>query len=273
MATKKYKPTTPGSRKKSTVLYNEITTSSPNKSLVKKLNRKNGRNNSGKITVRHKGGGVKRKFRVIDFQRKKDVPGKVESIEYDPNRSAFIALVNYIDGEKKYILAPNGIKVGDKIETSNDTDINIGKVLNLSDIPTGSLIHNIELTPGKGGQLVRSAGTSAVLMAKFNKYATIKLPSGEIRLVLLTCKATYGRLSNESHNNINLGKAGTSRHKNIRPTVRGSVMNACDHKHGGGEGRAPIGLPGPCTAYGKRANKKTRGKRKSNRHLVRARKR
>ena len=273
MATKKYKPNTPGMRNKSTLTYDEVTTDIPHKSLLKTLQRSSGRNNYGNITVRHQGGGVKRKFRVIDFKRKTNADGIVESIEYDPNRSALICLVKFMDGDRQYILAPKGIAVGDLIQTGDDADINIGACLRLANIPVGSLIHNIELTPGKGAQLVRSAGASAVLMAKSSKHATIKLPSGEIRLVLLECKATYGKLSNEAYANKRYGKAGIKRKLNIRPTVRGSVMNAADHKHGGGEGRAPVGLSEPRTAYGKKANIKTRRKRKSSKHVVRARKR
>ena len=273
MATKKYKPNTPGMRNKTTLLYDEVTTNAPEKSLLKTLKRSSGRNNTGNITVRHQGGGVKRRYRVIDFKRKSTSNGIVESIEYDPNRSSLICLVKFMNGDKQYILAPKGIAVGDSIQTGDDADINIGSCLRLSKIPVGSLIHNIELTPGKGAQLVRSAGAGAVLMAKSSKHATIKLPSGEIRLVLLECKATYGKLSNEAYSNKRYGKAGIKRKLNIRPTVRGSVMNACDHKHGGGEGRAPIGLSEPRTAYGKKANVKTRSKRKSKKHVVRARKR
>ena len=224
-------------------------------------------------TVRHQGGGVKRKFRVIDFKRKNTSNGIVESIEYDPNRSALICLVKFMNGDRQYILAPKGIAVGDPIQTGEDADINNGSCLKLSNIPVGSLIHNIELTPGKGAQLVRSAGASAVLMAKSSKHATVKLPSGEIRLVLLECKATYGKVSNEAYANKRYGKAGIKRKLNIRPTVRGAVMNAADHKHGGGEGRAPVGLSEPRTAYGKKANIKTRSKRKSSKHIVRSRKR
>lgn len=272
MATKKYKPNTPGLRQKKTVDYSELTSKKPLKCLTKKLSRSNGRSNSGRITVRHKGGGVKRVYRLIDFNRNDQVNGVVRSIEYDPNRSAFIALIQFNNGAKRYILAPHNIRVGDPIEVGGEAEINIGMTLPLSEIPTGAQIHNIEITPGKGGQLVRSAGTYATLMAKLNKYASIKLPSGEVRLVLLTCRATYGRTSNISHNNVVLGKAGSKRKLNIRPTVRGAVMNACDHKHGGGEGRAPIGLSGAYTAYGKPAFGKTRNKKKSRRLIVRKRK-
>tara|TARA_B100001121_G_scaffold310679_1_gene343903 strand:+ start:36174 stop:36995 length:822 start_codon:yes stop_codon:yes gene_type:complete len=273
MATKKYKPNTPGMRNKSTLTYDEITTNVPYKSLLKKVKKSAGRNNYGNITVRHQGGGVKRKFRLIDFKRSNTSNGVIESIEYDPNRSALICLVKFTNGDRQYILAPKGISVGDSIQTGEDADINIGSCLKLSNIPVGSQIHNIELTPGKGAQLVRSAGANAILMAKSSKHATIKLPSGEIRLVLLECKATYGKVSNESYSNKRYGKAGIKRKLNIRPTVRGAVMNAADHKHGGGEGRAPVGLSEPRTAYGKKANIKTRSRRKSSKHIVRARKR
>ena len=273
MATKKYKPNTPGMRNKRSIIYSDVTTTEPHKSLLKPAKKSSGRNNYGNITVRHQGGGVKRKFRVIDFKRKSVSDGVVETIEYDPNRSALICLVKYNNGDRQYILAPKGIAVGDIIQSGDNADINIGACLKLGNIPVGSLIHNIELTPGKGAQLVRSAGASAVLMAKSSKHASVKLPSGEIRLVLLECKATYGKLSNEGYANKRYGKAGVKRKLNIRPTVRGAVMNAADHKHGGGEGRAPVGLAEPRTAYGKKANVKTRSKRKSSKHVVRARKR
>lgn len=273
MATKKYKPNTPGMRNKTTLLYNEVTTSTPKKSLTKNLKKSSGRNNYGNITVRHQGGGVKRKYRSIDFKRKTYADGIVETIEYDPNRSALICLVKFTNGDRRYILAPKGIAIGDKIQTGDEADINVGSCLKLGKIPVGSLIHNIELTPGKGAQLVRSAGASAVLMAKSSRHATIKLPSGEIRLVLLECQATYGKIANEAYANKRYGKAGIKRKLNIRPTVRGAVMNAADHKHGGGEGRAPVGLAEPRTAYGKKANIKTRSKRKSTKHIVRSRKR
>ncbi len=272
MAYKRYRPYTPGLRERVTLTYDEITETTPEKKLVKKKQKASGRNNYGNITVRHQGGGVKRKFRVIDFKRNTDSTGKVASIEYDPNRSSLISLVKYANGDKRYILAPKGIKVGDEIKSGKDVDINIGNSMPLSSIPSGSLIHNIELTPGKGAQIVRSAGASATLMAKSGKYATVKLPSGEIRLIHLSCMATYGRLSNEAHANTRLGKAGLKRKLNRRPTVRGAVMNAADHKHGGGEGRAPVGLAEPRTAYGKKANINTRRKRRSSKHVVRSRK-
>ena len=273
MATKKYRPITPGMRNKTTISYDEVTTSTPNKALVSTKKKSSGRNNYGNITVRHQGGGVKRKLRSIDFKRNSNADGFVETIEYDPNRSALICLVKYLNGDRRYILAPKGIKVGDIIQDGEDSEINIGVSMSLAKIPVGSLIHNVELFPGKGAQLVRSAGASAVLMAKSSRHATIKLPSGEIRLVLLACKATYGRLSNEGFANKRDGKAGIKRKRNIRPTVRGAVMNAADHKHGGGEGRAPVGLSEPRTAYGKKANIKTRKVRKRSKYLVRARKR
>lgn len=273
MATKKYKPITPGTRKKSTLLFKEVTKNVPNKALTKFLKKSSGRNNQGRITVRHKGGGVKRKYRCIDFKRDTIVQGKVASIEYDPNRSALIALVKHVNGDQRYIVAPKGIKVGDVIQNGEGADINIGNVLPLSSIPVGSHIYNVELTPGKGAQLVRSAGAFAVLMAKLGYYATVKLPSGEVRLINLKCKAAYGRASNEAHNNARRGKAGITRKLDIRPTVRGAAMNPADHTHGGGEGRAPVGRSEPRTAYGKKANVNTRRKRKSQRHLVRSRKR
>ena len=273
MATKKYKPTTPGLRKRVTLKLDQVTTSQPEKSLTKSLNKRSGRNNTGRITVRHKGGGLKRRYRTIDFKRQSNVEGKIVSIEYDPNRTSLISLVHYKNGEKAYILTPSGVKVGDVIKSGDDVDINIGNAMSIRQIPTGALIHNIELTPGKGAQLVRSAGMHALLMAKSSKYATVKLPSGEIRLILLECIATYGKIGNEAHYNTCYGKAGLSRKRNKRPTVRGSVMNPADHKHGGGEGRAPIGLSTPYTAYGKPARRKTRNKRKNTSHLVRARKR
>ena len=269
---KRYRPTTPGVRNKRSTIIN-VTTTKPFKSLLKPKQKASGRGNYGQITVRHQGGGLKRKYRSISFNRNSNYSGVVESIEYDPNRSALIALIKYRNGERRYILAPKGIQLGDVIQEGRDADINIGASMPLSNIPVGSSIYNIELTPGKGGQLVRSAGNYAVLMAKSNRHATIKLPSGEIRLVLLVCNATYGRVSNEFHSNRRDGKAGIKRKRNIRPTVRGAVMNAADHKHGGGEGRAPVGLSEPRTAYGKKVNVKTRSNRKRSKHVVRARKR
>jgi large subunit ribosomal protein L2 len=234
--------------------FEEITTDMPEKSLLVALKRSGGRNAHGKITVRHIGGGTKQKYRVIDFKRNKDgIPAKVATIEYDPNRSAFIALVAYVDGEKRYIIAPVGLKVGDIIVSGSDADIKIGNCLPLSNIPVGTIIHNVELQVGKGAQLVRSAGASAQLMAKEGKYATLRLPSGEMRHVRIECRATIGTVSNLTHEIVNIGKAGRKRHMGIRPTVRGSVMNPNDHPHGGGEGKAPVGHPGPLTPWGKPA--------------------
>ena len=242
MAIKKFRPTTPGQRNKSTLVNEEITKSTPEKSLVVTLNKKAGRNNQGKITVRHQGGGVKRKYRIIDFKRNKfDVEGVVASIEYDPNRSANIALINYLDGEKRYIIAPKGLKVGDKIVAGSNVDIKTGNALPIMNIPVGTVIHNIELRPGKGGSLARSAGSSAQILGREGNYVMIRLSSGEQRRVLGTCMATIGVVGNEDSNLVKLGKAGRKRHMGIRPTVRGSVMNPNDHPHGGGEGRAPIG--------------------------------
>lgn len=251
MGVKKLNPTTASRRNMTINSYEEITTSKPEKSLVYGLRKTGGRNAQGKITVRHKGGGNKRKYRIIDFKRNKDnVVGIVKTIEYDPNRSTFISLISYADGEKRYILTPSGLKVGDKIFSGVDVDIKPGNCLPLSSIPVGTMIHNIELKKGKGGQIVRSAGLSAQLMAKEGNYATLRLPSGEMRYVRIECRATIGVLSNESHSIISIGKAGRNRHKGIRPTVRGSVMNPCDHPHGGGEGRSPIGRPSPVSPWG-----------------------
>ncbi len=275
---KKYKPTSPGRRNSSVINYKEvITTDKPEKSLTTSLVDKAGRNNTGSITVRHRGGGVKRKYRIIDFKRDKDnVPGKIASIEYDPNRSSFIALVNYLDGEKRYILATKDMKVGQTIQSGEGVDIASGNNLKLKDIPEGTLIHNIELKPGKGGELIRSAGTSAQLLGKdeSERYVIVKLPSGEMRKILATNRATIGEVSNPSHNLVRWGKAGRTRYKGIRPTVRGSVMNPNDHPHGGGEGKSPIGRPSPLTPWGKKAlGVKTRDKKKqSNKYIVRTRK-
>ena len=265
MAIKKFRPTTPGQRNKSTLVNEEITKSTPEKSLVVTLNKKAGRNNQGKITVRHQGGGVKRKYRIIDFKRNKfDVEGVVASIEYDPNRSANIALINYLDGEKRYIIAPKGLKVGDKIVAGSNADIKTGNALPIMNIPVGTVIHNIELRPGKGGSLARSAGSSAQILGREGNYVMIRLSSGEQRRVLGTCMATIGVVGNEDSNLVKLGKAGRKRHMGIRPTVRGSVMNPNDHPHGGGEGRAPIGRKGPVTPWGKPAlGYKTRKKNKT----------
>jgi len=254
MAIKSYRPTSPARRHMTVSAFDEITKKSPEKSLLVSLKSKAGRNAQGRITVRHQGGGAKRKYRIIDFKRDKDnVPAKVAAIEYDPNRSANIALLHYADGEKRYIISPNGLKVGDTVMSGESADIILGNALQLKNIPVGTVIHNIELTPGKGGQLVRSAGNSAQLMAKEGSYAQVRLPSGEVRKVRMDCKATIGQVGNLDHENISIGKAGRKRHMGIRPTVRGSVMNPVDHPHGGGEGRAPIGRPGPVTPWGKPA--------------------
>ena len=275
MSIRKFKPTSPALRQMTVSTFEEITTDKPEKSLLVSLNKNGGRNAHGKITVRHKGGGAKRKYRIIDFKRDKDgIPGKVATIEYDPNRTANIALINYADGEKRYILAPNGLKVGDLIESGENADIKTGNALKLKDMPVGTVIHNVEMKPGKGGQLARSAGASAQLMAKEGKMAQLKLPSGEFRLISVECRATIGQVGNLSHELITIGKAGRNRHKGIRPTVRGSVMNPVDHPHGGGEGRAPIGRPAPVTPWGKPAlGYKTRKKnKKSDKYIVRRRK-
>ncbi len=273
MAIRNYKPTTPGRRGMSTLINTEITKSTPEKSLVVSLKKTGGRNNQGKTTVRHHGGGAKRKYRLIDFKRnKRDIPGTVASIEYDPNRTANIALINYIDGEKRYILAPKGLKVGDKISAGEKADIKVGNALPIMMIPVGETIHNIELRPGKGGSLARSAGTSAQILGREVKYVMIRLSSGEQRKVLGTCYATIGVVGNEDSGLVNLGKAGRKRHMGIRPTVRGSVMNPNDHPHGGGEGRAPIGRKGPVTPWGKPAlGLKTRNNKKTDKFIVRRR--
>lgn len=274
MGIKKYKPTSPGRRNMSVNTFDEVTKKEPEKSLLTPLKSKAGRNNYGRITVRHQGGGAKRKYRIIDFKRNKDgVPGKVAGIEYDPNRSSNIALIHYADGEKRYILAPLKLKVGDTIVSGPEADITIGNCLPLKNIPVGTLVHNIELKAGKGGQMVRSAGASAQLMAKEGSYATLRLPSGEMRQVRLECRATVGTVGNLDHQNVRIGKAGRKRHMGIRPTVRGSVMNPNDHPHGGGEGRAPVGRSGPVTPWGKPAlGYKTRKKNKpSDKYIVRRR--
>ena len=274
MGIKTFNPYTP-SRRAMTQLDNaEITKSTPEKSLTVSLNKTAGRNNQGKITVRHHGGGSRRKYRIIDFKRNKvDVPATVKSIEYDPNRTANIALICYADGEKTYIIAPNGLKVGDVLMNGENAEVKVGNCLPLSAIPVGTEIHNIELYPGKGGQLVRAAGNTAQLMAKEGKYATLRLPSGEMRLVPIVCRATIGTVGNVEHGLVNIGKAGRKRNMGIRPTVRGSVMNPNDHPHGGGEGRAPVGRSGPCTPWGKPAlGLKTRKKnKKSNKMIIRRR--
>lgn len=271
MAIKKYKPTTNGRRGMTTLLNEEITVSKPEKSLLAPLKKTGGRNNTGKITVRHRGGGHKRQYRIIDFKRNKDgVLGKVATIEYDPNRTANIALINYEDGEKRYIIAPKNLKVGMKIESGDAVDIKVGNSLQLKNIPDGTVIHNIELQPGKGGQMARSAGTSAQLLGNEDeKYTTIRLSSGEVRRVLSTCRATIGEVGNADHSLVNVGKAGRSRWMGIKPTVRGSVMNPNDHPHGGGEGRTPIGRKAPVTPWGKPAlGLKTRDKKKQSSNLI-----
>ena len=275
MAIKSYKPTTNGRRGMTTLVNEEITKTTPEKSLVVTVKKSGGRNNQGKITVRHHGGGAKRKYRIIDFKRNKDgVVGKVASIEYDPNRSANIALINYADGEKRYVIAPKGLKVGMKIESGEQIDIKVGNCLPLGNIPEGTLVHNIELKPGKGAQMARSAGTSVQILGHEDKYTLLRLNSGEVRKVLSVCRATIGEVGNADYNLVNLGKAGRKRHLGIRPTVRGSVMNPNDHPHGGGEGRAPIGRKGPVTPWGKPTiGYKTRNKKKvSNKLIVRPRK-
>lgn len=275
MAIKKYRPTSPGIRQMTVLDYSGITTDKPEKSLVTDLKKSGGRNVYGRITVRHRGGGHKRKYRVIDFKRDKDgVPAKVATIEYDPNRSANIALLNYADGEKRYIIAPLGLKVGDIVVSGKDVDIKPGNALPLSSIPMGTIIHNIELKPGKGAQLVRAAGNSAQLMAKEGGYAQVKLPSGEVRMVRQECRATVGQVGNLDNENITLGKAGRKRNLGIRPTVRGSAMNPADHPHGGGEGKAPIGRPAPVTPWGKPTiGYKTRKKNKdSDKFIIKRRK-
>lgn len=252
MAIKKYKPTSPARRFMSVSAFEEITTNKPERSLLTDLRKSGGRNAHGRITVRHRGGGARRKYRIIDFKRNKDgVPAKVATIEYDPNRSANIALLHYVDGEKRYIIAPVGLKVGTKVVSGEGADIKPGNALPISAIPTGTMIHNIELQPGKGGQLCRGAGTAAQLMAKEGKYSQVRLPSGEVRMIPVVAKATIGQVGNADHENISLGKAGRKRHMGFRPTVRGSVMNPCDHPHGGGEGKSPIGRSGPVTPWGK----------------------
>ncbi|CCX89562.1 50S ribosomal protein L2 [Clostridium sp. CAG:590] len=274
MGIKTYNPYTPSRRNMTGLDFDVITKSTPEKSLTTSLKKNAGRNNQGKITVRHHGGGSRRKYRIIDFKRRKDdIPAIVVSIEYDPNRTANIALISYADGEKAYILAPVGLKVGDKVMNGANAEIKVGNCLPLEAIPVGTEVHNVELYPGKGGQLVRSAGNSAQLMAKEGKYATLRLPSGEMRMVPIIARATVGQVGNIEHGLVNIGKAGRKRHMGIRPTVRGSVMNPNDHPHGGGEGKTSIGRPGPCTPWGKPAlGLKTRKKNKhSNKMIVRTR--
>ena len=270
MPVKSYKPTTSSRRKMSTLVNTDITKTTPEKNLVVTVKKNSGRNNQGKITVRHRGGGVKRKYRIIDFKRNKlDVPGTVSSIEYDPNRTANIALISYKDGEKRYIIAPNGLKVGDVIVSSENADIKVGNTLPLMNIPVGTVIHNIEMRPGKGGQLARSAGSSAQILGREGTYVLIRLQSGETRKILGVCKATVGEVGNLDKELVKLGKAGRKRHMGIRPTVRGSVMNPNDHPHGGGEGRAPIGRSQPMTPWGKPAlGLKTRKNRKTSTKFI-----
>ena len=273
MAIRNYKPTTPGRRKMSALVNEEITTNVPEKSLVVTIKKNGGRNNQGKITVRHHGGGEKRKYRIIDFKRNKlNVPGSVATIEYDPNRTANIALINYADGEKRYIIAPKGLTVGMTVEAGENADIKVGNALPIMNIPVGTMIHNIELRPGKGGELARSAGASAQILGREDNYVMIRLSSGEQRKVLGTCMATVGEVGNEDSSLVKVGKAGRSRHMGIRPTVRGSVMNPNDHPHGGGEGRAPVGRKAPMTPWGKPAlGLKTRKKKQSDKFIVRRR--
>ncbi|MBE7064815.1 MAG: 50S ribosomal protein L2 [Ruminococcaceae bacterium] len=274
MAIKKYNPTTPGRRGMTVSAFEEITGKSNIKTLMAPVKKNAGRNSYGKITVRHQGGGAKRQYRLIDFKRNKDgIPGKVASIEYDPNRTANIALIVYADGEKRYILHPEGLNVGDTVMSGADADIKVGNCLPIENIPVGTVIHNIEMKPGKGAQMVRTAGGSAQLMAKENGYAQIRLASGEVRMVTVNCKATIGQVGNIDHENVKIGKAGRKRHMGIRPTVRGVVMNPCDHPHGGGEGKSPVGMPSPVTPWGKPAlGYKTRAKHKaSDKYIVRRR--
>ena len=275
MPIKNYKPNTPGTRGMSTLVNDEITTRTPEKSLLVKKSKTGGRNNQGKITVRHIGGGVRRKYRLIDFKRNKDgIEGRVASIEYDPNRSANIALINYADGEKRYIIAPLNLKVGDKIESGVNADIKVGNALPLENIPVGTLVHNVELNPGAGAKFARSAGSSVQILGKEGKYVILRLRSGETRKVLGACRATVGEVGNTDYELVNLGKAGRKRHMGIRPTVRGSVMNPNDHPHGGGEGRAPVGRAQPMTPWGKPAlGLKTRkNKKESDKYIVTRRK-
>ena len=271
MAIRVYKPTSPARRFMSVLTYEELTKKAPERSLTEYLKKNAGRNNQGKITVRHQGGGNKVKYRIIDFKRNKDnIPAKVTAIEYDPNRSAFIALVCYADGEKRYILAPLGLKVGDTVVSGETADIKPGNCLPMANIPVGTLIHNLEIKAGRGGQLVRSAGNAAQLMSKEGGYALVRLPSGEMRKLALNCRATIGAVGNADHENVRIGKAGRKRHMGIRPSVRGVVMNPCDHPHGGGEGKSPVGLPAPVTPWGKPAlGLKTRKHKKySNKMIV-----
>ena len=270
MAIKRYKPTSSARRFMTVSAFDEITATKPEKSLLEDQRKTGGRNSQGKITVRHIGGGNRRKYRIIDFKRLKDgIPATVKTIEYDPNRSANIALLAYADGAKTYILAPIGLKVGDKLLSGANADIKVGNALALKDIPVGTMVHNIEMQPGKGGQIARAAGMSAQIMARDEKYVTLKMPSGEMRYVLATCKATIGQVGNLDHEIIRVGKAGKTRHMGTRPTVRGVVMNPCDHPHGGGEGKSPVGMPGPVTPWGKPAlGYKTRKHKKASNKLI-----
>jgi len=273
MAVKKYKPTTPGQRGMTGYSFDEITKDKPEKSLLLPLRKSGGRNFSGRITVRHRGGGARRQIRLVDFKREKiDIPAKVAAIEYDPNRTSRLALLYYADGEKRYILAPVDLKVGDTVISGANAEIRPGNSLPISNIPVGTMVHNVELKRGRGGQLVRSAGVAAQLLAKEGDYAQLRLPSGEVRLVLQTCYATIGQVGNIDHSNIKLGKAGRKRHKGIRPTVRGSAMSPRDHPHGGGEGRQPIGMPGPKSPWGKPTlGARTRRNKKTDQYIVRRR--
>lgn len=271
MAVKKFRPTTPSRREMTMASFEEITTNSPEKSLLVSLKKTGGRNAQGKITVRHHGGGAKRKYRIIDFKRNKtDIPAKVATIEYDPNRSANIALLNYADGEKRYIIAPLGLNVGDTVISSASADIKAGNCLPLENIPVGSMIHNIELYPGKGGQVARAAGNAAQLMAKEGKYAIVRMPSGEMRYIPIKCKATIGQVGNLDHELVSIGKAGRKRHMGVKPTVRGVVMNPCDHPHGGGEGKSPIGMASPVTPWGvpTLGHKTRKKKNRSNKFII-----
>ena len=270
MAIRVYKPTSPARRFMSVLTFEEITKKEPERSLVTDLRHKAGRNHHGKITVRHQGGGARRKYRIIDFKRNKDgIPATVKAIEYDPNRTCFIALLYYADGEKRYILAPLGLKVGDTVMSGPDADIKPGNCLPIENIPLGTLIHNVEIKVGRGGQMVRSAGTAAQLMAKEGAYAQVRLPSGEVRKVAMNARATVGQVGNTDHSNVRVGKAGRSRHMGIRPTVRGVVMNPCDHPHGGGEGKSPVGMPAPMSPWGKKTQGvKTRKHRKYSDKLI-----
>ena len=270
MAIKRYKPTSSARRFMTVSAFEEITATKPEKSLLEDQRKTGGRNSQGKITVRHIGGGNRRKYRIIDFKRLKDgIPATVKTIEYDPNRSANIALLSYADGAKTYILAPVGLKVGDKLLSGANADIKVGNALALKDIPVGTMVHNIEMQPGKGGQIARAAGMSAQIMARDEKYVTLKMPSGETRYILATCKATIGQVGNLEHEIIRIGKAGKTRHFGVRPSVRGVVMNPCDHPHGGGEGKSPVGMPGPVTPWGKPAlGYKTRKHKKASNKLI-----